>query len=83
MNELDYMLSFEHRVGEEGPTSSDQVLESLSYRSQNSEPMEYKRDKKQKKDITGACSDWKESVKLGFALAKDTIYKYCDRTQQK
>ncbi|MGG9970146.1 hypothetical protein ACQ33O_00010 [Ferruginibacter sp. SUN002] len=33
--------------------------------------------KLQKKDMTGACNDWQESVKLGFDMAQDTIQKYC------
>ncbi len=33
--------------------------------------------KKLKKDMKGACSDWNESVKLGFSAAADTLKKYC------
>lgn len=33
--------------------------------------------KLQKKDMKGACSDWQESLKLGFTMAQDTISKYC------
>jgi tetratricopeptide (TPR) repeat protein len=33
--------------------------------------------KKDMKDMNGACADWNESVKLGFAMAQDTIRKYC------
>ena len=33
--------------------------------------------KKQLNDMKGACADWKESVKLGFTMAQDTIARYC------
>jgi tetratricopeptide (TPR) repeat protein len=33
--------------------------------------------KKQLHDMKGACSDWQESVSLGFTMAADTIKKYC------
>ncbi len=33
--------------------------------------------KLQKKDMKGACEDWKQSVDLGFTMAQDTIKKYC------
>ena len=33
--------------------------------------------KKQLNDMNGACADWNESVKLGFAAAQDTISRYC------
>ncbi len=33
--------------------------------------------KKQLNDMKGACTDWNESVKLGFTMAQDTIAKYC------
>ena len=33
--------------------------------------------KKQLNDMKGACADWNESAKLGFAAAQDTIARYC------
>jgi len=33
--------------------------------------------KKQLHDMKGACSDWQESLSLGFAMAADTIKRYC------
>lgn len=33
--------------------------------------------KLQKNDMAGACTDWHESVNLGFDMAQDTIAKYC------
>jgi tetratricopeptide (TPR) repeat protein len=33
--------------------------------------------KKQLHDMKGACSDWQESLSLGFAMAADTLKKYC------
>jgi tetratricopeptide (TPR) repeat protein len=33
--------------------------------------------KKQMNDMKGACSDWQQSVSLGFTMAQDTINKYC------
>jgi tetratricopeptide (TPR) repeat protein len=33
--------------------------------------------KKQLHDMKGACSDWQESLSLGFTMAADTIKRYC------
>jgi tetratricopeptide (TPR) repeat protein len=33
--------------------------------------------KKQLNDMKGACSDWQESLSLGFTMAADTIKRYC------
>ena len=33
--------------------------------------------KKEIHDMSGACKDWEESVKLGFSQAEDTLKFYC------